>query len=115
MVGDDVAIPRAEERYFVERVLRVPGEVLVQTCTPGHPAITAIATDGTQAFVRGELAERRDAVAGEVEGSSVLTVRADVRLGEQVSLREKSFELIVAEEASNLEVSLADLSYAGVE
>jgi primosomal protein N' (replication factor Y) len=41
---------------------KVHGEVLVQTCTPEHPAITAIATDGTQAFVRGELAERRDAV-----------------------------------------------------
>lgn len=54
-------------------------------------------------------------LAGEVEGSSILTVRADVRLGEQVSLREKSFELLVAEEASNLEVSLADIAYAGVE
>lgn len=28
IVGDDVAIPRAEERYFVERVLRVPGTYL---------------------------------------------------------------------------------------
>lgn len=54
-------------------------------------------------------------LAGEVEGSSILTVRADVRLGEQVSLREKSFELLVAEEASNLEVSFGDFVYAGVE
>lgn len=54
-------------------------------------------------------------LAGGVEGSSILTVRADVRLGEQVSLREKSFELRVAEEASNLEVSFGDFVYAGVE
>lgn len=54
-------------------------------------------------------------LAGEVEGSSILTVRADVRLGEQVSLREKSFELLVAEEASQLDISLGELVYAGVE
>jgi primosomal protein N' (replication factor Y) len=40
---------------------RVPGEVLVQTCTPDHPAIAALASGDTAAFVRGELAERRDA------------------------------------------------------
>jgi primosomal protein N' (replication factor Y) len=40
---------------------RVRGEVLVQTCTPEHPAIAAIATGDTPAFVRGELAERREA------------------------------------------------------
>ena len=54
-------------------------------------------------------------VAGEVEGSSVLTVRSDVRLGDQVNLREKQYELLVAEEASNLEVSLGDFVYTGVE
>ena len=43
------------------------------------------------------------------------TPSADVRLGEQVSLREKSFELLVAEEASQLDISLGELVYAGVE
>ncbi len=40
----------------------VAGEVLVQTCTPEHPAIAAIATGETPSFVRRELAERRDAI-----------------------------------------------------
>ena len=45
---------------------KVPGEVLVQTCTPEHPAITAvaaaIAADGEREFRKHELAERREAV-----------------------------------------------------
>lgn len=53
--------------------------------------------------------------AGVLEGATTLTVRADVRLGDQVSLREKSYELVVAEEASELNVSLGDLIYNGVE
>jgi primosomal protein N' (replication factor Y) len=39
---------------------RAPGEVLVQTCTPEHPAIAAIATGDTATFVKRELAERRE-------------------------------------------------------
>lgn len=37
-----------------------PGEVLVQTCTPDHPAIAAVATGDTAAFVKEVLAERRE-------------------------------------------------------
>jgi len=43
-----------------------PGEVLVQTCTPDHPAIAAVAAAdpdlGEREFRRRELAERRDAL-----------------------------------------------------
>ena len=34
---------------------------MVQTCTPEHPAIAALATGDTAAFVRRELGERREA------------------------------------------------------
>ena len=40
---------------------KVPGEVMVQTCTPDHPAIAALATGDTPAFMRREMGERRDA------------------------------------------------------
>ncbi|HET9328227.1 MAG TPA: primosomal protein N' [Candidatus Eisenbacteria bacterium] len=40
---------------------RDPGEVLVQTCSPEHPAIVAATTGDTERFVRGELSERREA------------------------------------------------------
>ncbi|TMQ71072.1 MAG: primosomal protein N' [Candidatus Eisenbacteria bacterium] len=40
---------------------RAPGEVLVQTCSPDHPAIAAAVTGDTARFVEDELAERRDA------------------------------------------------------
>jgi len=40
---------------------RDPGEVLVQTCSPDHPAVTAVTTGDTERFVRGEIAERREA------------------------------------------------------
>ena len=38
-----------------------PGEVLVQTCTPGHPAIAAAASYDTRSFMEAELAQRREA------------------------------------------------------
>ena len=38
-----------------------PGEVLVQTCSPDHPAITAACRDDATGFAERELAERRDA------------------------------------------------------
>jgi primosomal protein N' (replication factor Y) len=38
-----------------------PGEVMVQTCTPEHPAIAALATGDTPSFMRREMGERRDA------------------------------------------------------
>jgi primosomal protein N' (replication factor Y) len=44
---------------------REPGEVLIQTCTPEHPAIVAVATspaaEGERLFRERELSERRDA------------------------------------------------------
>jgi primosomal protein N' (replication factor Y) len=40
---------------------RDPGEVLVQTCSPDHPAVVAAATGDVDGFFRGELAERREA------------------------------------------------------
>lgn len=40
---------------------RVAGEVMVQTCTPEHPAIAAFASGDTMAFQKEELAERREA------------------------------------------------------
>ncbi len=44
---------------------KVPGEVLVQTCTPDHPAITAVAAaqpaEGERVFRTHELTERREA------------------------------------------------------
>ena len=39
----------------------VPGEVLVQTCTPDHPAITAATMGDEQRFLNVELEQRRDA------------------------------------------------------
>ena len=40
---------------------KAPGEVLVQTCTPEHPAIAAIADGDSAAFLARERDERRDA------------------------------------------------------
>jgi primosomal protein N' (replication factor Y) len=38
-----------------------PGEVLIQTCTPGHPAIAAAVLNDEDGFVAREMAERREA------------------------------------------------------
>ena len=40
---------------------KVAGEVLVQTCTPDHPAIASFVTGDTAGFLARELAERREA------------------------------------------------------
>jgi primosomal protein N' (replication factor Y) len=40
---------------------KVAGEVLVQTCTPDHPAISAAVRGDAQSFIDSELAERREA------------------------------------------------------
>ncbi|HKQ56252.1 MAG TPA: primosomal protein N' [Candidatus Eisenbacteria bacterium] len=40
---------------------RTPGEVLVQTCSPEHPAITAACRYDAKGFAERELAERREA------------------------------------------------------
>jgi len=40
----------------------VPGEVLVQTCSPDHPAIAAAAAHDAERFTREEMAFRREAV-----------------------------------------------------
>ncbi len=40
---------------------RTPGEVIVQTCTPEHPAIAAMLRGESGAFVKDELAMRREA------------------------------------------------------
>ena len=40
---------------------KTPGEVLIQTCTPEHPAITAAVLQDEQRFLAEELAMRRDA------------------------------------------------------
>ena len=58
---------------------KVPGEVLVQTCTPEHVAIAAVAATDTQQaereFRKRELAERRDAVYPPF--TRLITLRAD--------------------------------------
>ena len=58
---------------------KVPGEVLVQTCTPEHPAIAAVAAadgaEGERAFRSRELAERRDALYPPF--TRLVTLRAD--------------------------------------
>lgn len=59
---------RASERTFQLLVQvagragrgKEPGEVLVQTCTPDHPAIAAASSYDTRRFMDGELAERRE-------------------------------------------------------
>src|SRR5438874_5522838 len=57
----------------------IPGEVLIQTCTPDHPAIAAVAAaqpaDGERAFRTRELAERRD--ADYPPFTRLVTLRAD--------------------------------------
>jgi primosomal protein N' (replication factor Y) (superfamily II helicase) len=40
---------------------KTPGEVIVQTCTPEHPAIAAMLAGDSAPFVKDELAMRRDA------------------------------------------------------
>ena len=40
---------------------RTPGEVLVQTCTPDHPAVVAASLHDPKVFLDHELAQRRDA------------------------------------------------------
>ena len=60
---------RASERTFQLLVQvagragrgRDPGEVLVQTCSPDHPAVVASITGDCDRFVAAELAERREA------------------------------------------------------
>ena len=58
---------------------KVPGEVLIQTCTPEHPAITAAAAvnapDAELAFRERELSERRDALYPPF--TRLVTLRAD--------------------------------------
>ena len=58
---------------------KVPGEVLIQTCTPEHPAITAAAAvnapDAELAFRKRELGERRD--ASYPPFTRLVTLRAD--------------------------------------
>ncbi|MEQ1834340.1 MAG: primosomal protein N', partial [Candidatus Eisenbacteria bacterium] len=82
---------------------KAAGEVLVQTCTPEHPAITAVAAanghEGERAFRKLELDERRDALyppftrlvtllidgpePGEVEGvAGEIATRARERAGD---------------------------------
>jgi primosomal protein N' (replication factor Y) len=60
---------RASERTFQLLVQvagragrgKTPGEVLIQTCTPEHPAVAMAALHDEAGFVRGELADRREA------------------------------------------------------
>ena len=58
---------------------KVTGEVLVQTCTPEHPAITAVAAAASESaereFRKRELAERRDALYPPF--TRLVTLRAD--------------------------------------
>lgn len=73
VVDADVALHmpdfRAAERTWQQLVQvagragrgRVAGEVMVQTCTPEHPAIAAFASGDTREFQRRELGERREA------------------------------------------------------
>jgi len=57
----------------------IPGEVLIQTCTPEHPAIAAVAAathaEGEKSFRTRELAERRD--ADYPPFTRLVTLRAD--------------------------------------
>jgi primosomal protein N' (replication factor Y) len=78
---------------------RTPGEVLVQTCTPEHPAIAAATLHDEAGFVRAELAMRREAGYPPYRRLATLlfqgTVEADVealatRVGER--LREAAGE-----------------------
>lgn len=104
--------------------LRIPpGYKAELILTPLQPDGEPAAIDGAPSYEIGapELASiiEEDGVtklvAGDVEGETTLTVRADVRLGEGESLREKTYILLVAEEASQLNVAFGPIQYAGIE
>lgn len=90
---------------------RVPGEVLVQTCTPDHPAIAAFANGETRAFMDQELEQRREAayppfvrlvtllVSGANEGEVEAAAGA---LAEHVRARDSADELHVLGPAPQL-------------
>ncbi len=67
---------------------RQPGEVLVQTCSPDHPAIVAACRHDQRGFVRAELEQRREAgYPPYVRLATLLFSGADAALVEQASER----------------------------
>ncbi len=63
-----------------------PGEVLVQTCSPEHPAITAACRHDASGFAERELAERRDAgYPPFVRLATLLLTGADEKLVERAA------------------------------
>jgi primosomal protein N' (replication factor Y) len=85
---------------------RTPGEVIVQTCTPEHPAIAAVAAanpdEGEREFRKRELAERRD--AGYPPFTRLVTLLVDGRDADQVEAVATELAAHVRERAGERDV-----------
>ena len=87
---------------------KVPGEVLVQTCTPEHPAITAVAAadghEGEREFRKQELSERRDALYPPF--TRLVTLLADGPDAAEVEATAGALATLARERAGSADVSV---------